>query len=140
MTLGNLENLVRIGKLRAEPPAQQEFDGLLKSGRSRLADAQVKGVSQEGKFDLTYNAAHAFALAAMRWHGYRSENRYLVFQCLVDTLGIASVDCRVLAKCHERRNRLEYTGEFEIDDQLMLDLARITAVLQQKASELGPVQ
>jgi len=34
-----------------------------------------------------YNAAHVGALATFRWHGYRSENRYIVFQCLIHTLG-----------------------------------------------------
>jgi len=29
-----------------------------------------------------YNAAHAAALATLRWHGYRSENRFTVFLCL----------------------------------------------------------
>ena len=34
MVLQNLENLVRIGKLKAEPPAQAEFDGLVTSARN----------------------------------------------------------------------------------------------------------
>jgi hypothetical protein len=75
----------------------------------------------------------------MRWHGYRSENRYLVFQCLADTAGMQAAEWRVLAKCHERRNIMEYEGDFDIDEQLMADLARIATVLQKKVSALGPV-
>lgn len=140
MTLRNLDNLVKIGKLKVEPSAQKEFDGLLKSARVRLTDAQNENLSIESRFDLTYNAAHALALAAMRRHGYRSENRYLVFQCLADTAGIPAAEWRVLAKCHERRNIMEYEGDFDIDEQLMEDLARITAILQKKVSGLGPVR
>lgn len=139
MPLKNLDNLVKVRSLKAEPGAQKEFDGLLKSARVRLADAQNKGLSLESRFDLTYNAAHALALAAMRWHGYRSENRYLVFQCLADTAGMAPAEWRVLAKCHERRNIAEYEGDFDIDEQLMIDLARITTALQQKVAAMGPV-
>ena len=40
-------------------------------------------LSLESRFDLAYNAAHATALSALRVHGYRRENCYLVFRCLV---------------------------------------------------------
>lgn len=52
---------------------------------------------------------------------------------------MAAAEWRVLAKCHERRNIAEYEGDFDIDEQLMSDLARIAAVLLKKVSELGPV-
>jgi hypothetical protein len=85
-TSPNLENLVKIGKLKKEAVSQAEFDGLVGSGRVRLADARTASLSIESRFDLAYNASHALALAALRWHGYRSENRYLVFQCLAGAL------------------------------------------------------
>lgn len=78
MPLPPLDNLVRIGQLKAEPPAQAEFDGLVRPGQVRLADAANAGLSLESRFDLACNAAHALSLATMRWHGYRSENRYQV--------------------------------------------------------------
>ena len=55
-------------------------------GRVRLRDAQNLELGVESRFDLAYNAAHAYSLAALRWHGYRSGNRYTVFQCLPHTL------------------------------------------------------
>jgi hypothetical protein len=76
-----LDNLVRIGQLKSEPPNRDEFAGLLRSGQLRLEDAANQALSIESRFDLAYNAAHALSLAALRWHGYRSENRYQVFQC-----------------------------------------------------------
>ena len=39
----------------------------------------------ESRFDLAYNPSHALALANLRWHGYRSDIRYIVFQCLQHT-------------------------------------------------------
>ena len=35
----NFDNLIKSGQLKAEPADQQEFDGLLKSGKKRLHDA-----------------------------------------------------------------------------------------------------
>lgn len=66
MTLPELDNLVRIGKLKAEPPADSELAGLLQSGIVRLTDAQRTELNAESRFDLAYNAAHSLALAALR--------------------------------------------------------------------------
>ncbi len=83
-----LKSLCGPGKpLTREPPDRKEFEGLLRSGRARLRDASVPGISSEGRFDLSYNAAHALCLAALRAHGYRASNRYIVFQVLPHTLG-----------------------------------------------------
>lgn len=139
MPLPNLDNLVKVRSLKAEPGAQKEFDGLLRSAALRLADAQAPQLAAESRFDLAYNAAHALALAAMRWQGYRSENRYLVFQCLADTAAMPMAEWRVLATCHQRRNIMEYEGDFDIDEQLLKDLLRVTLALQQKVIALGPV-
>ena len=138
MSLPELDNLVRIGKLKEEEPSQVEFDGLLRSGLLRLQDAQNKANSLEGRFDLAYNAAHALCLAALRWHGYRSENRYVVFQALPHTLGMDTAVWRALAKCHERRNVAEYEGHLEVDEQLLTDLMTCAKNVYNSVSKLGP--
>jgi len=66
MTSAELENLVRIGKLKHEPPSQAELEALRRSGEARLADAERPDLSLESRFDLGYNAAHALSLAALR--------------------------------------------------------------------------
>jgi hypothetical protein len=63
----HLDNLVRIGQLKAEAAAQAEIDGLLRSGAARIKDAENEQLSIESRFDLAYNAAHAFSLAALRF-------------------------------------------------------------------------
>jgi hypothetical protein len=140
MTSPNLENLVRIGKLKKEAVSQAEFDGLVKSGRARLSDARTAKLSLESRFDLAYNASHALALAALRWHGYRSDNRYLVFQCLQETLGLKSEQWRVLALCHERRNVAEYEGHLNVEDRLVTDLMQIAEVVLEKVAAPGKVR
>jgi hypothetical protein len=133
-----LDNLVRIGQLKAEPGTRVEFVGLVNSAQKRLADARNENLSFESRFDLAYNAAHAFALAALRRHGYRSGNRYVVFQAIPHTLGLDAVVWRVLAKCHERRNLAEYEGYFEVDKQLLTDLIESTARLEVAIAAFDP--
>lgn len=60
-----LVNLARIGKLAVEPGTPGEINGLLISGSERLADARNGGLALSSRFDLAYNAAHAFSLAAL---------------------------------------------------------------------------
>ena len=117
-----LANLERIGKLAPEPGTRGEIAGLLTSGAERLADARNEGLALSSRFDLAYNAAHAFSLAALRWHGYRSENRYLVFQVLPHTLRLPATTWRVLAKAHEIRNVAEYEGHFDADAIVLRNL------------------
>ena len=139
MPLQQLDNLVRIAKLKSEPVAASEFDGLFHSGKVRLKDAGNEGLSPESRFDLAYNAVHALALAALRWHGYRSENRYLVFQCLEHTLNVPNEQWRVLDRAHNKRNVAEYEGEMDIDAGLLEALLRVAHELQKRLTELPSV-
>jgi len=132
-----LDNLVRIGQLKAEPSAQVELDGLMRSGAARIKDAENALLSVESRFDLAYNAAHAFSLAALRFHGYRSENRFLVFQTLQQTVGMAAAKWRVLDQAHKRRNLVEYEGSAEIDVSLLDALIRIAREVEAAVVGLG---
>jgi hypothetical protein len=78
------------------------------------------------------------SLAALRWHGYRSENRYLVFQCLQHTLGLGPEQWRVLALSHERRNAAQYEGHFNVDEKLMAELLKVADAVLAKVIALPP--
>lgn len=84
-----------------------------------------------------YNAAHSLALGALRWHGFRSDNRYVVFQTLPHTLGLGPEVWRVLDKGHRLRNLSEYEGHLEIDERLMEDLLRASTLLREAVLKLG---
>ncbi len=122
-----LGNLCGPGKaLRAEAPDAAEISRLLRSGLARLNDAGNTSLSLESRFDLAYNAAHALCLAALRRKGYRSGNRYIVFQVLPHTLGLGPEVWRVLDKCHNTRNLGEYEGLLEVDERLVDGLIHAT--------------
>jgi hypothetical protein len=136
MVTPRLDNLVSIGKLKAEAPAAEELQGLLRSGRARLTDAENAALAIESRFDLAYNAAHALALAALRFHGYRSENRYIVFQALQDTVGLVPAHWRVLDDAHRKRNLAEYEGAVDLDGALVDSLIRITREVERRVTAL----
>jgi hypothetical protein len=133
-----LENLARAGDLKVEPPAPAEIEGLIRSGQTRLRDAQNDQLAIESRFDLAYNAAHALSLAALRWHGYRPDNkRYIVFQALAHTLSLAPAQWRVLVDAHRRRNAIEYEGLLTVDAALLEAVLRITREIESRLRALG---
>ena len=134
-----LANLTRIGKLAVELGTRGEIKGLLTSGMERLADARNESLALSSRFDLAYNAAHAFSLAALRWHGYRSDSRYLVFQAVPHTLGLPAATWRVLAKAHEVRNIAEYEGHFDADMTLLGNLIEAAEMVRISVATLPPL-
>ena len=122
-----LNNLCGPGKpLQQEPFDANEFAGLVRSGIARLKDARNSALALESRFDLAYNAAHSLSLAALRRKGYRSGNRYIVYQVLPHTLGLKAEVWRVLDKCHNTRNLGEYEGMLDVDKRLVTDLITAT--------------
>lgn len=139
MTSDNLDNLVRVGRLKKESVTQSEFDSLVMSARKRLDDAKMPANSYHSRFVLAYGAAHSLSLAALHWHGYRSGNRYIVFQVLPHTLGLDASVWRVLAKAHNHRNVAEYEGHLEEDEQLLADMIASTEKVYESVVALGAV-
>lgn len=135
-----LENLAKLdASIHAEPTDAAEYDGLIHSGRVRLADARRTDIALESRFDLAYNASHALSLAALRRHGYRSGHRYVVFQVLPHTLGLGPEVWRVLDKCHTVRNQGEYEGFLNVDERLVSDLITATTRVLDALDARGPL-
>jgi len=135
-----LDNLAGPGgPLKKEAPDADEYSGLIRSATVRLTDAENLDNSLESRFDLAYNAAHALCLAALRHAGFRSQNRYVVFQALPHTLGLGPEVWRVLAKSHEIRNRGEYEGDLNVDDRLVNDLIIACKVVATAVKKLPPL-
>jgi len=138
MTSAELERLAKIGALKRERASRTEFEGLLQSASARLKDAARADLALASRFDLAYNASHALALAALRRLGYRSDNRFLVFQALPHTAGLDDASWRLLSKCHERRNLAEYEGVVDVEGRLVDDLVRTAERLLIAVSALSP--
>jgi len=137
MSRDELENLVAVGSLKRGGSSPREIAGLIASGRARLHDASHLTLSPDSRFDLAYNAAHALALAALRHAGYRSDNRYVVFQALPHTLALGPRVWRVLSRAHDIRNMLEYEGTVEVDERFLDDLLAAAALVEQAVSGIA---
>ena len=124
-----LDRLVSAGQLKTEARNDAEIQRMLTLAHTRLDDAGLAAVSVEGRFTSAYNAAHATALAALRWHGYRSENRYIVFQCLTHTVGWPAQRWRVLDVAHRKRNLAEYEGYLEVELSTVDELRALVSEL-----------
>lgn len=133
-----LENLVKINKLKKEPCPRKEYEGYIKSGKNRLADAANESLTEDSRFDLAYSAAHALAVAALRRKGYRSEDRYIVFQVLPHTVGLDAASMRVFAKAHNERNLMEYEGRADIDKAFLAELLKHAQALEKIVAALDP--
>jgi hypothetical protein len=136
MSSENLDNLVKIGQLKAGPSTDDEIKGLIRRGLVKIADYKRAELSVDSRFDLAYNAAHALCLAALRRAGYRSENRYIVFQCTQHTIGLEPEYWRVLSDAHRERNVTEYEGDIIVNEQLVEALVRVVDIVADRVQEL----
>ena len=105
----------------------------------RIADAEKESNSLESRFDLAYNAAHAFSLADLRHRGCRSDNRYIVCQVLTHTVGLANAEWRVLDAAHKKRKLTEYEGTSDVDEALVEAVIRVAREVERRVVALGPV-
>ncbi len=127
-----LDNLVKARKLHPVNPSEGEISNLIRMGLAKLKDASHADISDYTKFEVAYNAAHALALAALWRAGYRSDSRYLVFQCTQHTLGLEPENRRVLDKAHHKRNLAEYEGDIDVEAPLIEALIRVVEVIAER--------
>jgi hypothetical protein len=110
-----LENLLRIGKLKAHAAEEGEIARLLESADRGLKDASIAGLSSDSCLDLAYRALMQAALAAVMANGYRpatSEpgHHQLLIQALPKTIGVAPERIQVLEAYRKARNQMDYRG------------------------------
>lgn len=110
---------------------------MIRFAEMRLSDAENLALSYASRFDLAYNASHGLALAALRCCGYRSDSRYIVFQCLPHTLGYESDEWRLFDLAHRRRNLAEYEGDWDEDEGFLRELVSATQRLLEATQVLA---
>lgn len=109
---------------------------MVTSARRTLADARSDAISTDSRFALAAEAAHKFALAALRLQGYRSENRITVFQALVHTVPIDRGDLQIFLRAHSERNLASYEGHLDISEKLLVDLLGAAGRLEAAVGQL----
>ena len=136
MSLPALDNLVRIGQLKAEPRNEAEARRMLAMARTRLEDARLTNLSIEGRFTSAYNAAHAAALtaASLAWLSQRKPiHRVPVPHA---SLNWPAPRWRVLDAAHQKRNLAEYEGFLEVDEAAITELCDLAGSLIAEVSKV----
>ena len=115
-----LENLLRIGQLKSHLTDATEVQRLLDAARRNLADAHVKEISPETRFDAAYKAIMQAAHVALMANGFRPDtnkpgHHMTVVQSLPTTIGLSSERMTVLDALRRKRNLSDYMGE-DVDD------------------------
>ena len=110
-----LENLARIGKLKARAAEPRQVVALLESAREALRDASIAGLSEGTRLDIAWRAIMQASLAALLANGYRpatSEpgHHQVVIQALPKTIGLAPERVRALDAFRKARNQSDYRG------------------------------
>ena len=110
-----LENLLRIGKLKAHAADEREIARLLESAERAVRDASVAALSADSRLEIAYRGIMQSALAAMLANGYRpatSEpgHHQVVIQALPKTIGMDAGRVQVLEAYRKARNQSDYRG------------------------------
>lgn len=131
-----LNNLVTIGQLIPESTSPEEVSGFLRRAEQQLSDARSATLSAASRFSLAYDAAHAFALIALRAHGYRPGrglgHRMVVFTTLAHTVESPAAECASLVRYHTKRNSSEYVGLVSASEAEARDLINVTESLRDR--------
>jgi hypothetical protein len=110
-----LENLARIGKLRAHAADEREIARLLESAERALGDAALESLSADARLELAYRSLMQSALAAILANGFRpatseAGHHQVVIQALPKTIGMAPERVQVLDAYRKARNQSDYRG------------------------------
>lgn len=108
----SLADWAKNGWLRTHKPTKEEIGNLLLIVSRDLKDASAKGLSEDWKFGIAYNAALKLCTALLHSSGYRPEKilaPYRTLQALPLIVGEKhKSNADYLDACRKKRNETEY--------------------------------
>lgn len=130
----SLENLVKIGQLEPITPDSHDINRLLEAARRSLNDAQLSGLSAEGRFDMAYKAIMQSANAALQASGFRTltskpGHHQTMIQTLPQTVGLDRGITIQLDALRKQRNVIDYSGDIVSDTMANEAVQHATALL-----------
>lgn len=111
----SLDKLIGISLEKLDPDAAS-ITKLLAAAKRNLADAHIKEVSAENRFDAAYKAIMQLANAALQANGYRTltskpGHHMTMIQTLNQTIGLDKQTVIVLDALRKQRNVADYSGD-----------------------------
>jgi hypothetical protein len=112
------------GWIREHQPAKGEIEAHLRSARDLLDAADAKGVKAFPRFTLTYDAAHAVSLAALKLARLRTGDseghRVHALNAIELVLPVKKGTAAAFQEANRLRNLATYQGEdIDVQDSLM---------------------
>jgi uncharacterized protein (UPF0332 family) len=108
----SLDDWTKNGWLRPHKPSKEEIKKLSEIVERDLKDASAKGISDDWKFGIAYNAALKLCTILLHTSGYRPEKNlahYRTLQALPLILGDKhKSNADYLDACRKKRNETEY--------------------------------
>lgn len=124
----SLEQLLASGRLKRHKATAGELKSLFEVVKRDMADAQVRGLSEDRRFTIAYNAALQAGRAFLAAEGYRTAGQghhATVFQALRRLLENAHHHVLdYLDDCRSKRNLAEYLGTEVASKQEVSELVR----------------
>ncbi len=130
-----LDNLVKIGPLKVEPPTRSEYAGMVASARKRLVDAAKRrpGPRQPVRSRLRSRPQASARGPSLRRLSFRRSHHGVAH-----TLATERSHIQTFLKAYNERNLAEYQDRTEIDAKLLADLLRSTNALETEVGKLAP--
>lgn len=138
----SLDNLLKIGQLKAHPRDEAEIAKLLGAARRYLEDAGSTTVSAETRFDAAYKALMQVGLAALMAKGFRPDagktgHHATILQSLTLTLGIDGKRVAVLDALRRKRNLLDYSGDDVDEGSVKACIEHAGRLLKEAQAQIG---
>lgn len=124
----NLENLLKINKLQPYVPLRDPIQRLLQAALRNIADARIKEISGENRFDAAYKCIMQCAMVALWANGYRTStsqpgHHQTAIQTLPITIGLEQDAVIVLDALRKQRHVNDYEGD-PISNQAVVECIR----------------
>lgn len=126
-------------RVAAEPTSKQELDELRQMVATNLKDAQLAGLSAQGRYEFGYNAARLMATVVIRASGYRVTSKvghhYFTFQALEAADAAFATPATAFDVARAKRNDFSYDSPVPISDTDANDLVDAVKQFQQDAEK-----
>lgn len=137
-----MENLVKIGQLEQIAPDPNDINRLLEAAKRSLNDAQLSGLSAEGRFDMAYKAIMQSANAALQANGFRTltskpGHHQTMIQTLPLTVGLDKDTTIQLDALRKQRNVIDYSGDIVSDTMANAAIEHAVSLTERVRRQLG---
>jgi hypothetical protein len=135
----SLELWLQNSWLVTHSTSKDEIRNLLALADRDLADAGIAELSTDRRFNISYNAAHQLAIAALAAAGYRvargGSHHHYAIQSLEYTVGISGGKVRILDRFRKKRNLSEYDAAGVVSELEAGELEELATDLRRKLEE-----